>query len=403
MSTTSLKKFLELRNFFSERIAFGEDVFDRIALFIYGINENKNLQNTIPRRDGVIKGMDFALTNRKIPFESDDDTKRIAVFYNESSPYSLNSSGTLMLKKRPTYTFLKPFIYKKYIFNDYLYYLRSNRYNLYNKLVLNPYRNCNSMCKWCARTYPDHKKIYAKLKNNGNILDKNVEIKAIRKIPQRLVPPKELFDHLMHDVSIINPNAKTFSFLEELAFITGDFPPGFDVSAYIFELIMLMKNNGFIGTIYYAGHQIESKEDMLKLKNTGLKVTFVYTVEHFTGRLELMPVKGKRTLNEIADILYGADEIFGKNNVFYYYIAGIDDLESTYDNFVRFKPLAKPLVSVLTPYNTEQFELYYYKNKIKIPKQMFDVRELILQLWGEPIPSGSNRSLFPLNAINRIM
>ncbi len=142
---------------------------------------------------------------------------------------------------------------------------------------------------------------------------------------------------------------------------------------------------------------------MLKLKNTGLKVTFVYTVEHFTGRLELMPVKGKRTLNEIADILYGADEIFGKNNVFYYYIAGIDDLESTYDNFVRFKPLAKPLVSVLTPYNTEQFELYYYKNKVKIPKQMFDVRDLILQLWGEPIPSGSNRSLFPLNAINRIM
>ncbi len=260
------------------------------------------------------------------------------------------------------------------------------------------------MCKWCARTYSDHKRIYNKLKRKDlSVLDDKIEIKAIRKIPLEIIPTQKLFECLINDNNIISNRGMPFSHLEELAFISGDFPPKTSIASYIYEFTMSMKNHGFNGSIYYAGHQIENEKDMQLIKNIGLNVTFVYTIEHFTRRTELMPVKGKRTLNEIADILYTANRIFGKNNVFYYYIAGIDDFESVYDNFIRFKPLAKPLVSILTPYNTKQFELYFYKDKLKIIKQMFDIRDLILKLWGKPIPSGSNRSLFALNANSNII
>ncbi len=92
-----MKDLLKLRNFYSEQIAFGDDVFDRIALFIYGLNyeKAKNIKMYHYRKDGVIKGADFSLTNRKIPPESDDDSKRIAIFYNEDSPYNLDESGNL--------------------------------------------------------------------------------------------------------------------------------------------------------------------------------------------------------------------------------------------------------------------------------------------------------------------
>ena len=208
------KELLKLREQCATKILYGEDVFDRLALFIYGIKETN--YSAPPRKDGVLKGIDLSLTNRKISSNSDDDTK--------------------------------------------------------------------------------------------------------------------------------------------------------------------------------------SKVDMLRLENLGVNVKFVYTIEHFTKRLELMPVKGKRNLTEIADILLTATKIFGKDNIFYYYIAGIDDFVSIKDNFIRFKPFGKPLISVLTPYNNQQFGLYFSANKVGIIKQLCKIRELVLQMWGKPIPLGSNRSLFALNA-----
>ena len=166
------------------------------------------------------------------------------------------------------------------------------------------------------------------------------------------------------------------------------------------EFCELLKSSNFAGSIYYAGHQIENESDMSLLRQVNSYIDFVYTIEHFTLRQELMPVKGKRTVGEIEEILKSANYVFGTQNVFYYYIAGIDPIQVVKEQFMRLKDIAIPQVFVFTPYNLEHGDLYYHSELHNRLQQLLDIRALMLELYNKAIPGGSNRSLFPLESIS---
>lgn len=284
----------------------------------------------------------------------------------------------------------------------YSYYLRSDRTNRYTRLVINPHRNCYARCKWCARTYQNHIPSHSSrqinsidsgfvISSSGITIDKH----AIRILPQEVISPKELVAYLLRDPHIIS-KIGDFGHLTEVAILSGDFPKNQEAISYLVEICQLLKSANFAGRVYYAGHQIENESDMQLLRQVNSHIDFVYTIEHFTRRQELMPVKGKRTLDEIDEILKSANRIFGTQNVFYYYVAGIDPTQVVKENIIRFKDVAIPQVFVFTPYNLEHNELCHHSELHDRLRQLLDIRAFILELYDKPIPGGSNRSLFPL-------
>ncbi|MCO6433877.1 hypothetical protein [Nitrosomonas nitrosa] len=399
-----LEYLQQIRSQFIDEDASNQDIIDRLALFIYGIQPNPWWQELPPRKDGVIKGVDCLLTSSETPVFFDDDARRIAIFYSTNSPFRVDAQGHVWLSEHKSDLSLSPFPYKRYLGPKYSYYLRSNRTNRYTRLVINPHRNCYARCKWCARTYQNHIPSHSRkqldsidseftsvISGSGITVDKH----AIRILPQEVISPKEFVAYLLRDPHITSKTGD-FSHLTEVAVLSGDFPKNQSAISYVVEICGLLKSANFAGSIYYAGHQIENENDMQLLRQVNSHIDFVYTIEHFTRRQELMPVKGKRTLDEIDEILKSANRIFGAQNVFYYYVAGIDPTQVVKENIIRFKDIAIPQVFVFTPYNLEHNELYHHSKLHNRLQQLLDIRAFILELYDKPIPGGSNRSLFPL-------
>lgn len=398
------KHLLKIRSQFINEDIGNEDIIDRLALFIYGIQPNPSWHRLSPRKDGIIKGVDCLLTSSETPEFFDDDARRIAIFYSANSPFRVDAQGHIWLSEYRTGITLSPFPYKRYLGPEYSYYLRSDRTNRYTRLVINPHRNCYARCKWCARTYQNHipshsaqklNSVSSKLTNLQSSSGVTVDKHAIRVLPREIISPQELVSYLLYDPHVIS-KAGDFSNLTEVAILSGDFPKNQSIILYLVEICELLKSSNFIGSIYYAGHQIENEEDMQLLRQVNSYVDFVYTIEHFTRRRELMPVKGKRTLDEIEEILKSANGIFGAQNVFYYYVAGIDPTNVVKEQLVRFKDVAIPQIFAFTPYNLEHDGLYHYPTLNSRLQQLLDIRRFVLELYNRPLPGGSNRSLFPL-------
>ncbi len=218
---------------------------------------------------------------------------------------------------------------------------------------------------------------------------------AIRLLPQEVISPKELVSYLLDDPSVVDKN-HDLRHLTEVAILSGDFPINMSAVSYLVELGELLKSSKFEGSIYYAGHQIENESDMILLSRSASHIDFVYTVEHFSRRQELMPVKGKRSMGEVEEVLRIANRIFGIQNVYYYYIAGIDPIQTVKEQFKRLRGVAVPQVFAFTPYNFEHTSLYYHSELHERLQQLIDIRAFMLDLYGRAIPGGSNRSLFPL-------
>lgn len=381
-----------------------QDIFDRLALFIYGIQPNPSWRELPPRKDGIIKGVDCLLTSSETSASFDDDARRIAIFYSKNSMYRVDVQGHVWLSDHRTGLSLSPFPYKRYLGPPYSYYLRSDRTNRYTRLVVNPHRNCHAGCKWCARTYQNHiaphlaqplsrddSELPDMIPHGGITIDR----RAFRVLPRGVISPQELISHLLRDPNVISETGN-FSHLTEVVILSGDFPKNQRPILYLIELCELLKSSNFAGGIYYAGHQIEAECDMQLLRRVNLPIAFAYTIEHFTRRQELMPAKGTRDIDEVEEILKIANGIFGAQNVFYYYVAGIDPTQVVKKQFIRFKEIAIPQVFVFTPYNREHNELYHHSRLGDRLQQLLNIRSFMLELYNKPIPGGSNRSLFPL-------
>ncbi len=397
-----LNQLLKIRSQFIEETTNHPDAFDRLALFIYGVSPNEDWLHHPPRKDGVLKGVDCLLTSSETPAHFNDDARRIALFYSTTSPYGVDVDGNVWLADNRTGLSLSPFIYKQYAGPEYSHYLRSDRTNRYTRLVVNPFRNCYARCKWCARTYQNHvgptsqNHDVTKLRTDeilhaGVAIDEN----AIRVLPREVISPKELVSLLLDDPSVVNKD-HDLRHLTEVAILSGDFPNNLSAISYLVELCELLESSRFEGSVYYAGHQIETESDMILLSQTKFQIDFVYTIEHFSRREELMPVKGKRNMGEVEEILKTANRIFGKQNVYYYYIAGIDPTQVVTKHFMRLMNIATSQVFAFTPYNLEHDSLYYHFESHERLQQLLDIRAFMLDLFDRAIPGGSNRSLFPL-------
>ncbi len=346
-----------------------------------------------PRRDGILRGADFLLTSAEVPTTADDDSRRIALFASTTSPYAVDDSGVVRVGDEPTGLRLTAFPYKRYIGPPFSYYLRSDRQNRYTRLVVNPHANCYARCKWCARTYDSHAQ--PDRVQVPSDTDRALEPRAFRELPRMVTSVSDVLALVTSDPAVMQGHPD-LGHLTELAVLSGDFPPTVGPAAYLDDLARRARDAGFCGRLYYAGHQVETAAAMRLLRCSGLATFFVYTVEHFTRRLELMPVKGKRSLDDIEAILREATSVFPPENIGYYLIIGIDPLSELRRGVTRLKSLATPQPFVLTPYNFVHERLYHDDYQIERLRLVLRARQLFLELYGKPMPGGSNRSLFPL-------
>ena len=93
-----------------------------------------------------------------------------------------------------------------------------------------------------------------------------------------------------------------------------------------------------------------------------------------------------------------AQDLFAPSFPGYYLIVGIDAPSDLIEQVTRFKEVALPQPFVFTPYNFAHDSMYAVENPVKRVEMLLQVRAFLLRLYGRPIPGGSNRSLFPLNA-----
>lgn len=375
----------------SDPLPNGEDIHDllgrykhvssselhRLALLIYGITLPDNFKHRL-RRDGVISGIDLLIAS-KTPDEGeviDYDGGRLALFQTtrNNTPYSFSDTERVIkfeeevaipyAQEYPADQFLGP------------YYLRTDRMGARSRLVVNPNPNCSAACRWCARTYPERR-----LNKEQLITD--------------VMPSDDLVHFLINDPNVLQGN-NDLSHLSEINLITGDLPRNYpiDAASYFTALIKTARSHEFRGIWYYAGHQIESEQDIERLAQLGGEGVFVYTIEHFTKRRELMPLKGRRDLKQVHGILTNASRYFGKENAQYYYISGIDDPKSTFQGIEYFADIATPQLHVLTPYAVMHEQYYYRDRRLDRVRDLLDLQEFIINFYGKPVPSGSNRALF---------
>ena len=386
---------LRARDEFARGSASCVDAFDRLALLIYGVRIPPQWSGLPPRRDGILRGADLLLTSAEVPGTADDDSRRIALFASATSPYIVDDEGLVRLGEEATGLRLTPFPYKRYAGPPLSYYLRTDRQNRYTRLVINPHANCFARCKWCARTYDSHAR--PDRVQVPSDTDRALEPRAFRELPRTVMSVAEVLSLVTSDPAVMQGH-RDLGHLTELAVLSGDFPPNIDAAAYLRSLAQAARDAGFCGRLYYAGHQIETAAAMHALRCDGLTTFFVYTVEHFTRRLELMPVKGKRSLDDVEAILREAGSVFPLEDIGYYLIIGIDPASDLRRGVTRLKPLATPQPFVLTPYNFVHERLYHHDYQIERLRLVLRARDMFLELYGRPMPGGSNRSLFPLNS-----
>lgn len=351
----------------------------RLGLLIWGISLPSDFSHR-SRQDGVVGGIDLFLsaTLPKRDNLEDWDAGRLAVFSApaDTTPYAFDSTNNrIIFWGKDTNLFAMEYPSDSY---KGPYYLRTDRQGKSSRLVVNPRPDCTNACQWCARAYPDRR-------SHGEQLIRTV------------LNPKVLLDIVESDENFIRESGGLLN-LTELNIITGDMPSDLSLTAtdYIVELVKEARARGFEGKWYYAGHQVETEADINRIGELG-KGTYVYTVEHFERRREMMRVKGERSMEDIQAILNIACQLFGIDNTQYYYIVGLDNPEVTKTTIQSLATVAIPQAHVFTPYAPTHDELYYQRDRKQRLGDLLSLQEWILSFFGKPIPSGSNRSLFPLN------
>jgi hypothetical protein len=359
----------------------------RVGLLIYGVNL-KNITEDNYRTDGVVPGVNLMIAehvNDLTGASVDTDGRRIQVFQandNSPSPYYLNKdTSQVYFDDIPVMAALE---FPK---ENYLgpYYLRTDREGGKSRLVVNPHANCNSGCKWCARAY-NHRDGANRIRN--------------------VFSPEELLNTVLKDPNIMTGKLD-LSFLTELNIVSGDFPKiypnkgeriSLNAADYLIELVKLARQNGFKGKWYYTGHQIK-QEELKRIKEEIGGGTISYTVEHVERRQELMPVKGKISLDDIQKLLAATFSEFGRENTKYTYIIGLDDPKSGESFISNLKRIAIPEVHIFSPYAPDHDDYYFREKRYQRMTDVLDFQQKMLKEFEGPVTTGSNRGSFTPDAI----
>jgi len=368
----------------SNEYQISEPRLARLGIYIYGLN-SKNHHPTV-RQDGVIAGIDtFTSTDsslvdsvREFPNgeKIDLDAGRLAAFIarEEDTPFEW-ADHEVLFNKKPSGFYMTEF--PKDNFRG-RYYVRTSPSGMHNRLVINPRPSCESNCKWCARAYPDR----IRLLNE--------------KLDRRVTDPEDLILQIESDPEFIKLGG--IEAMKEVNFVSGDFLPNEPVSQtrYLVEMIEKLRQKGFTGNWYYAGHQIFEGRDLEYIADKIGPGRVCYTLEHLTRRQELMPLKGKVPLEKVSEVLKHTAKIMGIDNTEYYLISGLDPANTVKKWIDDHKDFAKPQVHVFTPYAPSHFKLVD-KKRIDQLKTALEIRSHVLKTYGHGINSGSNRSLFSLD------
>lgn len=357
----------------------------RLGLFVYGIDPGDH--RITGRQDGVIAGIDTFVSNSdkltKAVSEGqpdiDLDSGRLAVFASKSeeTPY-LWKDNQVLSNGDPTGLFMTEF--PKDSFNG-RYYVRTDSNGDRNRLVVNPRPSCESNCKWCARAYPDRMKLLNE------------------RLDRRIMPPEQLVEQILNDVEMNKIGG--IKSMKEVNFVSGDFLQRESISQtdYLISFVKQLKNNGFSGDWYYAGHQVFKEKRLREIADEIGTGRLCYTLEHLTRRPELMPIKGQTSLNEVSLHLKEASSIIGPENTEYYLISGLDPSKKVVDWISEHKDIAVPQVHVFTPYAPSHFQMPLGTRRDQLVTAL-DIRKSIIEIYGHGINAGSNRSLFTLQESN---
>lgn len=202
---------------------------------------------------------------------------------------------------------------------------------------------------------------------------------------------------------VINAGAN-FSEMDEVAIVTGMFRDEKKVIKHIAEISEIATAHGFKGHLFYIGSQIQTKEGVKSFLDAvnGMPIRYAYTVESFTKKDELHPIKNltlEETLRNLNTIRDG-----GIERLEYTYMPGIDSFSSFNKTALKFANLAKPHVSIFRPANQEQRGLMS-EDFIQNPVDYLCMMRLQLEeLYGGPIYGNNlgNLWLFPTNRVNPI-
>lgn len=190
---------------------------------------------------------------------------------------------------------------------------------------------CNNRCAFCVRTYMDDD-------------------------PKNYNPVTE--NHIKHIIKSASKLAKgnNLSKVEQISVVSGlksDQNFHKDIGQTLKTMYKTAKQFGFEGKFMYAGYQL-GDEDIDLISKTIPDFSWFYTIEAFQRRQELMPSpKGKKSVEEIAEILLHAQQ--KGLSVSFFYIAGIDDLSAMERSFkiLDFVNLV-PNVNLFDVYNHEE-------------------------------------------------
>jgi len=163
---------------------------------------------------------------------------------------------------------------------------------------------------------------------------------------------------------------------------------------YFEQLVSEAKAAGFKGSFYYAGHQINSVEDLIRFASTSDKAIYTYTLEHYTRRKELMPIKGRVDLEGATAIMKAMSDMVGLERTHYYYIVGIDDPNVTRRHMTELANIALPETFLFSPYSPVHESYYFRQNRFDRLIDAVGIQKFMLDLYAQPLPGGSNRSLF---------
>jgi len=181
-----------------------------------------------------------------------------------------------------------------------------------------------------------------------------------------------------------------FANLHRLAIVTASFGSERAALSHLRTVVNEARKWGFKGQLYTTTSEIVTPEGMAEMRQLGFE-SYNYSLETFTRREELMPVKGRTTLDEVLKILTRAGNIF--DDVRAYYLAGFDQLESIRSGAEKVRGICTIQPSIFVPYTTEQDDLYCMDAKRQGLTYFVEARKIIEELDSFKTEARANRRL----------
>lgn len=205
-------------------------------------------------------------------------------------------------------------------------------------------------------------------------------------------------------MKLVMADGAIFSEIDELAIVTGMFRDEKEVIKHISKISSIATEHGFKGHLFYIGSQIKTREGVRRFLRDvkEVPIRYAYTVETFTKREKLHPMKNQSLEEAVNNLKTIKEEGIGRLE--YTYMPGIDSFSSFNEIAPALANLAKPHVSIFRPANQQQVELMS-KDFIQDPVDYLCKMRIQLEgIYGGPIYGNNlgNLWLFPNNRINPI-